>query len=81
MVCRRLVALSLAASLSTGWNVASNREEIRYELTSESWFGLVGELSYWPDSITNRRGTFFLRETGEEGRFRIFDGLALVVVN
>jgi len=75
MVYRRLVALSLAASLSTGWSVASTREEIRYELTSESWFGVVCELCYCPDSIGELDGTFLLRETGEEGGFRTFDVL------
>ena len=75
MIRRRLVALSIAVSLYAGVTEASAREEIRYELTSESWFGVVCELCYCPDSIAELHGTFLLRETGEKGGFRTFDVL------
>jgi hypothetical protein len=75
MIRRRLVALSIAVSLYAGVTEASAREEIRYELTSESWFGVVCELCYCPDSIAELHGTFLLREAGEKGGFRTFDVL------
>jgi hypothetical protein len=75
MIRRYLVLLSMAVILSAGMSVASAREEIRYELTSESWFGVVCELCYCPDSIAELSGTFLLRETGEEGGFQTFDVL------
>jgi len=75
MVRRQLLVLSIAVSLNAGMSVASAREEIRYELTAESWFGVVCELCYCPDSITDLHGTFLLRETGEQGEFRTFDVL------
>ena len=75
MVRRQLLVLSIAVSLNAGMGVASAQEEIRYELTSESWFGVVCELCYCPDTMAELRGTFLLRETGKENGFRIFDVL------
>lgn len=75
MVRRFLVAVSLAVILNVGSSEAWAQEVIHYELTSESWFGVVCELCYCPDSMAELHGTFLLRETGEEGEFRTFDVL------
>jgi len=75
MAHSREMALLTAVVLSVGVNVPWAREPVLYELTPESWFGVVCELCYCPDSMADLHGTFLLRETGEEGGFRTFDVL------
>jgi hypothetical protein len=75
MVRLYLMALSLALSLNASLSVAWAQDAIDYHLVSESWFGEVCELCYCPDSITELRGTFLLRPTGEKGGFHTFDVL------
>ena len=75
MFRRNVVPLSIVVILCAGSNLASSREGIRYELTSDSWFGEVCELCYCPDVMTELRGTFLFREVAEENGFRNFDVL------
>lgn len=77
MVRRHLVTLSIAASLNATLSVASPQEATRCELTSESWFGELCELCDCPDTIADLRGTFLLRETGEDRGFQTFDVLEI----
>ena len=75
MVRRPLLALSIAASLTTSLSVAAPPEAIRYELEPESWFGEICELCDCPDSVAGLRGTFLLLPREENDGFRIFDVL------
>ena len=75
MACRCWVPVSIAVILCAGMSAASEPEGTRYELASESWFGVVCELCSCPDTMAELRGTFLLRETGEENGFQTFDVL------
>jgi hypothetical protein len=73
MVVRYAGVLWVLMSLTSGLNVASPGEAIRYQLTGDSWFGEICELCECPDSMQILRGSFSLVPTEESDGFRNFE--------
>ena len=73
MAVRHTTVFWVLMTLTTGSLVASPPRASRYELTPESWFGVVCELCYCPDTRQVLRGTFSLVPTKESIGFRHFE--------